>query len=307
MSIPFGKYIWHNGEFINWEDANIHIMSHVIHYGSSIFEGIRAYDTHIGPAVYRLNGHIKRLYDSAKIYRMDVPWTVNEMSKACIETVKKNEFGACYIRPVVFRGYGSFGVNPFNNPLENYIATWKWGAYLGPDALENGVDVCFSTWNRTAPNTLPALAKAGANYMNSQLIKMEAIVNGYSEGIALDNQGFISEGSGENIFVIKNGSVMTPPLSSSILPGLTRDTVIYLLKELGYEVKEVMIPRETLFVADEAFFTGTAAEITPIRSVDKIQIGSGKRGKITGQVQNAFFNIFKGKTKIPEDWLSPIK
>ncbi len=307
MGVAFGKYIWHNGEFIKWEDANIHIMSHVIHYGSSVFEGIRVYDTHIGPAVYRLNGHIQRLYDSAKIYRMDVSWTVDEISQACIETVKKNEFGACYIRPVVIRGFGPFGVNPFDNPIETYIAIWEWGAYLGSGALENGVDVCFSTWGRIAPNTLPALAKTGANYMNSQLIKMEAIVNGYSEGIALDNQGFISEGSGENIFVIKNGNVMTPPLSSSILPGLTRDTVIYLLKELGYEVKEVMIPRETLFVADEAFFTGTAAEITPIRSVDKIQIGSGKRGKITEQAQNAFFNIFKGKTKIPEDWLSPIK
>jgi len=307
MNVTHGKYVWRGGEFIRWEDANIHIMSHVIHYGSSVFEGIRTYDTHIGPAVYRLYDHIQRLYDSAKIYRMDVSWTVEELSKACIETVNKNEFGACYIRPVVIRGFGAFGVNPFDNPLETYIATWEWGAYLGSDALENGVDVCFSTWSRTSPNSLPALAKAGANYMNSQLIKMEAIVNGYSEGIALDNQGFISEGSGENIFVIKNGVIMTPPLSSSILPGLTRNSVIYLLNELGYEVKEVKIPRETIFVADEVFFTGTAAEITPIRSVDKIQIGAGKRGKITDQLQNAFFGIFKGETKIPEDWLSPIK
>jgi branched-chain amino acid aminotransferase len=307
MNVTHGKYVWRNGEFIRWEDANIHIMSHVIHYGSSVFEGIRTYDTHIGPAFYRLHDHTQRLYDSAKIYRMDVSWTVEELSKACIETVNKNEFGACYIRPVVIRGFGAFGVNPFDNPLETYIATWEWGAYLGSDALENGVDVCFSTWGRIAPNTLPALAKAGANYMNSQLIKMEAIINGYSEGIALDNHGFISEGSGENIFVIKNGVIMTPPLSSSILPGLTRDTVIYLLNELGYEVREVNIPREMLFIADEVFFTGTAAEITPIRSVDKIQIGAGKRGKITEQVQTAFFNIFKGKTKIPEGWLSPIK
>ena len=302
-----GKFVWHNGEFINWADANIHIMSHVIHYGSSVFEGIRAYDTHIGPAVYRLNDHIRRLCDSAKIYRMDLPWTVEELMKACIELVRKNDFGACYIRPVVFRGFGSFGVNPIDNPLETYIATWEWGAYLGGDALENGVDVCFSTWGRIAPNTLPTLAKSGANYMNSQLIKMEAIVNGYTEGIALDSQGFISEGSGENIFIIKNGIILTPPLSSSVLPGLTRDSVIYLLRKLGHEVKEEMIPRETIFIADEVFFTGTAAEITPIRSVDKIQIGSGKRGKITEQVQNDFFNIFKGKTKIPENWLSPIK
>jgi len=307
MSDTFGKYVWRNGEFIKWDDANIHIMSHVVHYGSSVFEGIRTYETHIGPAVYRLHGHIQRLHDSAKIYRMDVPWSVEQLSKNCIETVKKNDFGACYIRPVVFRGIGPFGVNPLDNPLETYIATWEWGAYLGADALENGVDVCFSTWGRFAPNTLPALAKTGANYMNSQLIKMEAIVNGYSEGIALDNQGFVSEGSGENIFVIRNNVVMTPPLSASILPGLTRDTVIYLVKELGYEIKETMIPREMVCVADEVFFTGTAAEITPIRSVDKIQIGSGKRGKITEQLQNAFFGIFKGETKIPEDWLSPIR
>jgi len=307
MNVTIGKYIWHNGEFTKWEDANIHIMSHVIHYGSSVFEGIRAYNTHIGPAIYRLNSHIQRLLDSTKIYRMDVSWTVDTLCKACIDTVKKNEFEACYIRPVVIRGLGPFGVNPFDNPLETYIATWEWGAYLGNDALEIGVDVCISSWGRTAPNTFPALAKAGANYMNSQLIKMEAIVNGYSEGIALDNEGFISEGSGENIFVIKNGIVLTPPLSSSILPGLTRDSVIYLLKELNYDVREIKIPRETLYIADEVFFTGTAAEITPIRSVDKIQIGSGKRGKITEQVQNVFFNIFKGKTKIPKDWLSPIK
>ena len=307
MSLKKGKFIWYNGEFIKWEEANIHIMSHVIHYGSSVFEGIRVYDTHKGPAVYRLNGHINRLYDSAKIYRMDVPWTVDELGDACIKTVKKNELRACYIRPVVIRGYGSFGVNPFDNPLETYIATWEWGAYLGSDALENGVDVCFSTWGRITPNTLPALAKAAANYMNSQLIKMEAIKNGYSEGIALDSEGFISEGSGENIFVIKNGIVLTPPLSSSILPGLSRDSAIYLLRNLGYDVREEKIPRETIYIADEVFFTGTAAEITPIRSVDKIQIGAGKRGPITEILQNTFFGIFKGETKIPDDWLSPIK
>ena len=307
MANTFGKYVWHNGNYILWEDANIHIMSHVVHYGTSVFEGIRSYNTHLGPAIYRLNDHIQRLYESAKIYRMDVSWKVKEISKACIDTVNKNGFGACYIRPVVFRGFGSFGVNPFDNPLETYIATWEWGAYLGSEALANGVDVCFSTWNRIAPNTLPALAKAGANYMNSQLIKMEAILNGFSEGIALDNQGFISEGSGENIFVIKNGKIMTPPVSASILPGFTRDTVIQIFNDLGYEVKEVMIPREKLYIADEAFFTGTAAEITPIRSVDKIKIGDGKRGKITEKIQNEFFNIFNGKRKVPEDWLTPLK
>jgi branched-chain amino acid aminotransferase len=306
MSVALGKYIWHDGEFVKWEDANIHIMSHVVHYGSSVFEGIRSYDTHLGPAVYRLKDHIQRLANSAKIYRMDPEWTVDELCDACIKTIQKNEFGACYIRPVVFRGFGPFGVNPFDNPLESYIATWEWGAYLGSGALENGVDVCFSSWNRFAPNTLPALAKCGANYMNSQLIKMEAIKNGYSEGIALDSQGNISEGSGENIFIITKGTVLTPPLSASILPGITRDTVFKILSDLGYEVKEVNIPRETLYIADEAFFTGTAAEITPIRSVDKISVGEGKRGQITAQVQNAFFNIFKGETQVPADWLAPI-
>lgn len=307
MGIAYGEHVWHNGEYLKWNEANIHIMSHVVHYGSSVFEGIRAYDTHLGPAIYRLNDHIRRLYDSAKIYRMDVPWTVDEICHACVDTINKNSFGACYIRPVVFRGFGSFGVNPFENPIETYIATWEWGAYLGSDALENGVDVCFSSWNRIAPNTLPALAKAGANYMNSQLIKMEAILNGYSEGIALDHSGYISEGSGENIFIIKNDTIMTPPLSSSILPGLTRNTVVYILNDLGYTVKEVMIPKEMLYVADEAFFTGTAAEITPIRSVDKITIGAGNRGEITEKVQSEFFNIFKGKRKVPESWLTPIK
>jgi branched-chain amino acid aminotransferase len=307
MSDKYGAHIWHNGKFIDWEEAHIHIMSHVIHYGSSVFEGIRVYDTHLGPAVFRLRDHITRLKDSATIYRMDVNWDVDKLCRACVDTVKKNELGACYIRPVVFRGYGPFGVNPFDNPLETYIATWVWGAYLGSEALEQGVDVCFSSWMRMAPNTLPALAKAAANYMNSQLIKMEAIVNGYAEGIALDSNGYISEGSGENIFIIREGEILTPPLSASILPGVTRDTVIYICKKLGYEVKEVNIPREHIYRSDEVFFTGTAAEVTPIRSVDKINIGSGKRGPFTAKIQEQFFKIFKGETKVPEDWLTPIK
>jgi len=307
MGSSLGKYIWHNDNFIEWDKANIHVMSHVVHYGSSVFEGIRTYDTHLGPAGYRLQDHIKRLFDSAKIYRMEIPFTPQDIVQACIDTIKKNEFGACYIRPVVFRGYGAFGVNPLDNPVETYIATWEWGAYLGSDALENGVDVCFSSWKRFAPNTLPALAKCGANYMNSQLIKMEAIHNGYTEGIALDNQGYISEGSGENIFLIRDGVVYTPPLTASILPGLTRNTVIEIVKDLGYELREEMIPRESIFIADEAFFTGTAAEITPIRSVDKIILGEGKRGSITAKIQEEFFKIFTGKRKVPENWLTPIK
>jgi branched-chain amino acid aminotransferase len=306
MEVKMGEYIWHNGKFIRWDDAHIHVMSHVVHYGSSVFDGIRTYETFIGPAAYRLIDHIKRLKDSAQIYRMNIEWTIDELVDACVECVKKNNFRECYIRPVVFRGYGSFGVNPFNNPLETYVATWEWGKYLGEDALENGVDVCCSSWKRLAPDTLPSLAKSGANYMNSQLIKMEAIINGYAEGIALDNNGYISEGSGENIFVIRRNVVFTPPISSSILPGITRNTVIQICNDLGYEVRQVMIPRETLYIADEAFFTGTAAEITPIRTVDKIPIGIGKRGPITEKIQKEFFSIFTGKRKVPEQWLTPV-
>jgi branched-chain amino acid aminotransferase len=307
MADRLGTYIWHDGKFIKWEEANIHVMSHVVHYGSSVFDGIRVYDTHLGPAVFRLKDHILRLIESANIYRMDINWNVDQLCKACVDTVKKNDFGACYIRPVIFRGFGAFGVNPFNNPLLTYIATWEWGAYLGAEALEKGVDVCFSTWNRLAPNTLPTLAKCAANYMNSQLIKMEAMINGYDEGIALDNYGCVSEGSGENIFVVRNGEISTPPLSSSILPGITRNSVIKICNNLGYNVKEIMIPREMLYIADEVFFTGTAAEITPIRSIDKIKIGKGKRGQLTEKIQNEFFAIFKGTTKVPSSWLTPIK
>jgi branched-chain amino acid aminotransferase len=306
MDTKYGEYIWKDNEFVKWEDAQIHIMAHVVHYGSSVFEGIRSYQTNAGPAVFRLKDHIQRLHDSAKIYRMDLKWTVDELIEACLNTVRKNKLGACYIRPVVFRGFGTFGVNPMQNPLLTYIATWEWGKYLGPEALEKGVDVCVSTWTRMAPNTFPALAKAGANYMNAQLIKMEAIVNNYVEGIALDTNGYVSEGSGENIFVIRNGELFTPPLSSSILPGLTRDSVLHICDELNLKVTQGMIPREMLYIADEVFFTGTAAEITPIRSIDKIEIGSGKRGPITENIQKEFFKIFTGERAVPEDWLTPI-
>jgi len=306
MDTKIGEFIWKDGEYVNWADAQIHIMSHVVHYGSSVFEGIRSYKTNKGPAIFRLKDHIKRLHDSAKIYRMDIKWSVDELCDACLDTIRKNNLGACYIRPVVFRGFGPFGVNPLQNPVLTYIATWEWGKYLGPEALEQGVDVCVSTWNRMAPNTVPALAKAGANYMNAQLIKMEAVLNGYVEGIALDTSGYVSEGSGENIFVIRNGALFTPPLSSSILPGLTRDCVLHICEDLQLSVTQRMIPREMLYVADEVFFTGTAAEITPIRSIDKIEIGSGKRGPITEKIQSEFFNIFNGERDVPEDWLTSI-
>ncbi len=290
-----GQKVWKDGKFINWNDANIHVLSHVVQYGSAVFEGIRCYDTDKGPAVFCLQPHMQRLLNSAKMYRMPLKYNLTDLCDAVVETIKVNEFGACYIRPFVIRGFGAFGVNPLDNPIESYIAVWEWGKYLGEEALENGVDVCVSTWNRLAPNTMPGLAKAGANYMNSQLIKMEAIINGYTEGIALNQSGFVSEGSGENIFLVSGNIVSTPPLSSSVLPGITRNTVIEILEKLGYTVKEESIPRERLYIADEVFFTGTAAEVTPIRSIDKITVGSGKRGEVAKQVQEEFFKIFSGE------------
>lgn len=299
-------HIWHNGKFIKWDDARIHVLSHVVSYGSSVFEGIRCYATKTGPAIFRLPEHVQRLIDSAKIYRMDLAFNKDQLCDAMVELVSVNRLPSCYIRPVVFRGYGEIGVYPLKNPVEIYLACWEWGKYLGPEALENGVDVCVSSWNRMAPNTLPTLAKAGGNYLNSQLIKMEAIANGYSEGIALDTNGNISEGSGENIFVIRNGRIHTPPLSNSVLPGITRDTVVKLADRLGYDVVESVIPREMLYLADEIFFTGTAAEISPIRSVDKYKIGSGRRGPITKALQEEFFAVVEGTGEDRYGWLTPV-
>jgi branched-chain amino acid aminotransferase len=302
-----GAFVWRNGEVVPWEDATIHVMSHVINYGSSVFEGIRCYDTKRGSAIFRLDAHIERLFNSAHIYRMQIGHSVSEISDACRQIVTANGYKACYLRPLVIRGYGSFGVDPFPCPIETYICTWQWGKYLGVEALEQGVDVCVSSWTRIAPNTLPSMAKAGANYMNSQLIKMEAKVNGYVEGIALDPQGYISEGSGENIFTIKDGTVMTPPLYSTILPGITRDSIIKICERLRIPVLERAIPREMLYIADEVFFTGTAAEITPIRSVDKVVVGSGRRGPITAEIQKQFFDIITGESEDEFGWLTPIE
>jgi branched-chain amino acid aminotransferase len=286
-----GKFVWHNGKVLAWEDATIHVMTHVVHYGSSVFEGIRCYETKRGSAIFRLDEHIQRLLNSAHIYRMKVPYSKAEIIEACKEMVAANEFKHCYLRPLIFRGYGTFGVDPFPAPVETYVCSWIWGKYLGEEALERGIDVGVSSWTRIAPNTLPSLAKAGANYMNSQLIKMEAKLNGYVEGIALDTNGFISEGSGENLFLVKDGKVMTPPLTSAVLQGITRNTVIQICASLGIPVVEQTLPREMLYLADEVFFTGTAAEITPIRSVDKIQVGAGHRGEITKAIQDKFFSI----------------
>lgn len=296
--------IWHNGQFINWNDANVHVMSHVIHYASSVFEGIRCYSTPNGPAVFRLREHIERLRNSAYVFRMELDYSVDDLVNACIETVRVNGFQECYLRPLVMRGYGPFGVNPLGNPIEIYIASWVWGKYLGAEAVESGVDVCVASWSRMSANTLPATAKSAANYLNSQLIKMDAIKNGYSEGIALDGNGNVSEGSGENIFIIKDGVVYTPPLASAVLPGITRDSVMQLAKLLGYEVREQVMPRAALYIADEIFFTGTAAEVTPVRSIDKIKIGNGARGPITAAIQKEFFAITSGEKEAPGNWLT---
>lgn len=300
--IPGNIKVWKNGGFIDWKDSTVHVMSHALHYGSSVFEGIRCYETKKGSSVFRLNEHVRRLYDSAKMYRIEIPYAFNDLKAAMLETVRVNGFKSCYLRPIVFRGTGPFGVNGLQNSVETFICAWEWGAYLGPEALEKGVNVMFATWNRFAPNTMPAMAKCGANYANSQLIKMEAVLNGYAEGIALDTNGYVSEGSGENIFVVRQGRVITPPLGNSVLPGITRDSVITILKELGYEVVEGMIPREMVYIADEVFFTGTAAEVTPIASVDKIPIGTGQRGPITKAVQERFFAYIQGELADAHGW-----
>ncbi|MFW5972749.1 MAG: branched-chain amino acid transaminase [Bacteroidota bacterium] len=297
--------IWFNGELVPFEDAKIHVLSHVVHYGSSVFEGIRCYSTQRGSAIFRLREHMQRLIDSARIYRMEIPYSLEELESSTIDTIRESGLSSCYIRPVVFRGTGSLGVNPINNKVETVIAVWEWGAYLGDEALENGVDVQVASWNRMAPNTFPSLAKAGGNYLNASLVKMDAVLNGYMEGIMLSTDGFVAEGSGENLFVIKNDVVYTAPVGLSILPGITRDAAITMLRDMGYRVEEGRIPREALYIADELFFTGTAAEITPIRSVDKYQIGSGRRGPITEKVQKAFFDVVKNGND-PHGWLTPV-
>jgi branched-chain amino acid aminotransferase len=307
MSLPKSDKIWMSGKFVAWDEAHIHIGAHVIHYGSSAFEGIRCYKTPDGSAVFRLDEHVERLFNSAKIYRMEPALGQDEFKRAILETIDVNKLDACYIRPLIYRGYGQLGVNPQNSPVETAVMVWEWGKYLGPEALEKGVDVCVSSWSRIAPNTLPAMAKVAANYMNSQLIKMEAMQGGYAEGIALDREGYVSEGSGENIFAVKNGTLITPPLACSVLPGITRDTVIVLARGLGIPVKEERLPREMLYLVDELFFTGTAAEISPIRSVDKIVIGRGARGPITERLQKAFFDVVECRVPDEHGWLTFVK
>src|SRR5499427_1303173 len=306
MAIQQTEKIWHNGKFIPWDDARLHVMSHVVNYGSSVFEGVRCYALPSGPAIFRANEHIQRLLDSAKIYRMDVDFTREELVQAMVELIAVNRISPCYLRPIVLRGYGQVGVNPLNAPVDVYIANYEWGKYLGSDS-EQGVDVCVSSWTRIAPNTLPAMAKSGANYMNSQLIKMEAIVNGYAEGIALDTEGYVSEGSGENVFLVRNGVLQTAPLGNSVLPGITRDSALQIARDLNIPIVEAVIPREMLYISDEAFFTGTAAEITPIRSVDKISVSKGVTGLITKAIQKEFYAIVNGEKADRHNWLTPVK
>jgi len=303
MAIQKTEKIWHNGKLVPWDSAQIHVMSHVVNYGSSVFEGVRCYSLPSGPAIFRAPEHMQRLLDSAKVYRIDVDYTREDLVSAILQVVKNNGVWPCYIRPIVLRGYGEAGVNPFNSPTEVYICNYPWGKYLGTDA-EQGVDICISSWTRIAPNTLPAMAKSGANYMNSQLIKMEAIVNGYAEGIALDAEGYVSEGSGENVFLVRNGILQTAPLGSSVLPGITRDSVLQIARDLGIQVVEQVIPRELLYIAEEAFFTGTAAEVTPIRSVDKISVGKGVTGPITKAIQREFYAIIRGEKPDRFNWLT---
>jgi branched-chain amino acid aminotransferase len=304
MGFPGTGTIWMNGKLVEWRDATIHIGSHVVHYGSGVFEGARCYSTPKGSACFRLDAHMRRLMESAKIYRMDYSLDLQGWMNAVLETIRANEMKACYIRPLVYRGYETLGVNPLGNPVDAAIMVWDWGAYLGHDALEDGVDVKVSSWTRMAPNTLPAMAKATANYANSQLIKMEAIADGYSEGIALDVNGNLSEGSGQNLLIVRDGIIHTPPLGSSILGGITRDSIMTLARELGYTVTETVLPREALYTADEVFFVGTAAEVTPVRSVDKIKVGAGHRGPVTAALQNAFFDVVNGKTPDRHGWLT---
>jgi branched-chain amino acid aminotransferase len=304
MAFPGTGKIWMNGKLVEWKDATIHVASHVVHYGSGVFEGARCYATPRGSACFRLDAHMRRLQHSAKIYRMEYPLDLAGWQDAVLETIRANAMKACYIRPIVYRGFEALGVNPFTCPVDAAIILWEWGAYLGHEALEQGVDVKIATWSRMAPNTLPAMAKSSANYANSALIKMEAITDGYAEGIALDVHGNVSEGSGQNLFIVRDGALYTPPLASSILGGITRDSVITLARDLGIAVAETVLPREALYVADEVFFVGTAAEVTPVRSIDRITIGSGRRGPVTQALQHAFFDVINSDVPDRHGWLT---
>ncbi|MCI0402648.1 MAG: branched-chain amino acid transaminase [Acidobacteria bacterium] len=306
MPLQKTEKVWHNGRFIEWDEATVHVFSHVVSYASALFEGTRCYALPGGPAIFRVREHTQRLLNSCRIYRIQLPYSAEELVAAQVELVRLNKLPHCYLRPIVLRGYGEIGVNPFNAPVEVYIGCWLWGGYLGEEAVTKGVDACISSWVRIAPNTLPAMAKSAANYMNAQLIKMEALTNGYVEGIALDERGHVSEGSGENVFLVREGVLYTPPLTSSVLPGITRETVMTLAREFDIPVREEPIPREMLYIADEVFFCGTAVEITPVRSIDRIPVGRGLPGPVTRKLQEEFFGIIKGTKPDRYGWLTPV-
>lgn len=298
------QWVWMNGRLVEFEKATVHVMAHALHYGSGLFEGIRCYKTPAGPAIFRLEEHLKRLENSCKVYRMDIPFTRAELTQACFDAIRSNGLEECYIRPIVFRGFGTVGINPLKSPVEVAIAVWPWGRYLGDDAIEKGVDACVSSWRRSGLGSSPALAKATANYLNSQLIKMEALADGYAEGIALDSNGYVSEGSGENIFLVQDGVLYTPPVSSSILPGITRGSIQTFAEEMGIEIRRVAIPRGMLYTCDEAFFTGTAVEVTPIRSIDRVQVGAGAPGPITRKLTEEYLALTRGRTPDRYGWLT---
>lgn len=300
-------WIWRDGEFIPWAEANVHVLSHSMQFGSSVFEGIRCYNTAHGPAIFRLEDHLQRLLNSCKIYRMEMKYAVDDLVSACCELVERNELDACYLRPMVLRGYGAAGMVPFESPIEVYLPCWPWGTYLGEGALENGVDACVSSWHRMAPNTIPAGAKIAGNYLGGQLIKMEALSNGFAEAIALGPDGMLSEGSGQNVFIVSGGALYTPPINGTLLPGITRDTIVTIARDFGLQVREQELPREALYTADEIFLTGTAAEVTPVRSVDKITVGKGRPGQITQQLQRHFLDVVHGKEADAHRWLTHVQ
>jgi branched-chain amino acid aminotransferase len=306
MGFPENGTTWLNGKFVAWRDATVHLTTHALHYGSGVFDGIRCYATSSGPACFRLDDHLRRLQDSARVYRMDYPLDLAGWRRVVTETIRINRFDACYIRPLLYRGCHTLGVNPLANPVAAAVIAWEWNGYLGEDVRERGVDTGISSWARIAPNTLPALAKSTANYANAALIKMEALLAGYAEGIALDVSGHVSEGSGQNIFLVRDGVLQTPPLAASILAGITRDTIITLARDLGLEVLETQIPREALYLADEVFLVGTATEVVPVRSVDRIVVGSGRRGPVTEALQRAFFDVVQGHVADRHRWLTPV-
>ena len=301
------EWIWRDGEFIRWQDATVHVLAHSMQFGSSLFEGVRCYATPDGPAIFRLDEHLRRLVDSCRIYRMELRWSTEELAEGCRAVVRRNGMDACYLRPMVLRGYGAAGMNPVGSPVETYLMCWPWGAYLGEDALTAGVDTCISTWQRQEPNTYPAMAKAAGNYLNGQLSRMQALLDGYGDAISLGPGGLVSEGSGQNIFLVRGGVLLTPALDGTNLPGITRDSIIRIARDMGVEVREQAVPREMLYTADELFFTGTAAEVTPIRSVDRIPVGIGRAGPLTLELQRRFLDLVNGRVPDPYGWLTYVE